>query len=71
MSKIEAFKDVTSTGKKRHWYARIDGQILRKSNGCINRFGSATAAQAGAQRELERLRRLAVHQASQMPEASA
>lgn len=70
MSEIEVYKAAPDTGLKRCWYARIDGKILCKSNGDISRFKDAMAARNGANREIERLKRLAVTMASRMPEAS-
>ena len=70
MSKVDVYKSVEGSGMKRPWYARIDGKMLRKSNGVIVRYKDATAARAGANREIERLRKLAVTMASRMHEAS-
>lgn len=54
---------------KRPYYVLINGEALRTSNGSVVRYKDSMTAALGGAREVDRLKRLAVHQASQMPAA--
>lgn len=73
MHKIEPIEvDGTVRGgiTKRPYIVLIDGKRLLNSHGTPIRFKDSITAALGGTREIDRLRRLAVTQASRMPEAS-
>ena len=67
---VEPVEADTHSGLKWPYYVKINGVILRKSNGTIQRFKDSISAACGGAREVDRLKRLAVTMASRMPEAS-